>query len=500
MVEPGSSDELTARIHQKVRATIEACKADRDDPAMRRFEGDIIRLIADLGALFIALYLASMHERLDLSPWIERGFRIKTKASRRTIDTAFGTVRFARTYLHNPATGQALFPLDAVLGMPRNAASPWLIDKACRLITRMSYNATLMVFGSFAYACPSPKTLRGLTLGLGRIAPDYMDVCPLTETDGDVLVIQVDGKAPPFASKGELDKRRGPRSGNKSDNCRCRRHKGRDRRSRHKRQRRSGHSKNGKSATVVTMYTLKRSADGRLHGPINKKVWARFGPREQICQWAREQADRRGFGPDTDKTVQVLIDGEACLERYLRDRFPNAIITLDIRHAEEYVWDLARVYYPKNEQQRGWFAEPLTDMLYQGQAPTLVKKLVDELDQVPKTGPGTKAKREALAKIIGYFEARLSMMDYARWIESDLEIATGAIEGAVKHLIGERLDCSGMRWGDGAEAVMQLRCIELNGDWDDFFEWVSGSWPEQIEENGFVNISYQFPQPINQAA
>ena len=43
------------------------------------------------------------------------------------------------------------------------------------------------------------------------------------------------------------------------------------------------------------------------------------------------------------------------------------------------------------------------------------------------------------------------------------------VEGAIKHVIGKRCDHGGMRWiKERAEAVLQLRCIEINGDWDAF--------------------------------
>jgi hypothetical protein len=33
-------------------------------------------------------------------------------------------------------------------------------------------------------------------------------------------------------------------------------------------------------------------------------------------------------------------------------------------------------------------------------------------------------------------------------------------------IVGERFDCAGMRWRqDKAEAILHLRCIELNNDW-----------------------------------
>ena len=48
-------------------------------------------------------------------------------------------------------------------------------------------------------------------------------------------------------------------------------------------------------------------------------------------------------------------------------------------------------------------------------------------------------------------------------------IASGVVEGAARYVVGERLDNSGMRWiEERAEAVLLLRCIEVNGDWEAF--------------------------------
>ena len=41
---------------------------------------------------------------------------------------------------------------------------------------------------------------------------------------------------------------------------------------------------------------------------------------------------------------------------------------------------------------------------------------------------------------------------------------SGIVEGAARYVVGERLDCSGMRWiPERAEALFHLRCIELTG-------------------------------------
>jgi hypothetical protein len=58
---------------------------------------------------------------------------------------------------------------------------------------------------------------------------------------------------------------------------------------------------------------------------------------------------------------------------------------------------------------------------------------------VPHNGPGTKGKRKALKTVIGYFGRRLDMMQYRHWQDQDLVIATGQVEGAVRHLVGVRV-------------------------------------------------------------
>ena len=51
-------------------------------------------------------------------------------------------------------------------------------------------------------------------------------------------------------------------------------------------------------------------------------------------------------------------------------------------------------------------------------------------------------------------------------------LAAGVIEGACRHLIGDRLDITGARWGlDGAEAVLTLRAVISNGDFEEYWRF-----------------------------
>jgi hypothetical protein len=127
--------------------------------------------------------------------------------------------------------------------------------------------------------------------------------------------------------------------------------------------------------------------------------------------------------------------------------------------------------------------------VYAGQARKRVRQLRYRLRQVSLHGPGTKGRRKALEGIVGCLEPRLAMMRCRDWREQDLVLATGPVEGAVRHVVGERLDCAGMRWIPGrAEGLLHLRCIELNGDGEEFITWSARQHQDMLNRGWGVLI------------
>jgi hypothetical protein len=249
------------------------------------------------------------------------------------------------------------------------------------------------------------------------------------------------------------------------------------------------------------MYTLRRGEDGRLHGPLNKKVFGTFGSRKSALGWARAQATRRGFPPGTAKTVQIVVDGETCLGQRLRRLFRGATLTLDVRHAQEKIWEVGRLFHRDGSAELTCWVEELEELLYKGHARALLSRLEQAMRGVSPRGPGTKEKRKVLRQVITYLEARVKMMDYGRLRKEDLVIASGVVEGAARYVVGERLDNSGMRWiEERAEAVLLLRCIEVNGDWDTFMKWGQERRGQELERGQAVQIRSKMPTQLPEAA
>ena len=92
----------------------------------------------------------------------------------------------------------------------------------------------------------------------------------------------------------------------------------------------------------------------------------------------------------------------------------------------------------------------------------------------------SEQEREPVEKCASYSEANMSAIRYREFLAAGLPIATGVIEGACRHLVQDRLGITGARWGlDSAEAVLRLRALNTNGDWDEYWRYHLGKERER---------------------
>jgi hypothetical protein len=497
--ESSSAAAIEQEANDKHKEIISFCKEDKEQQTFFQVEKTLAVLLSQLGVLYLQLFLSVRQDRLDYSLWLESGlYYFKSQLKERAIKTAYGKVRYARNYLEKKEGAGGFYPLDAALGLTGDGFSPLVISLAAKLATRVSFPAAVLLFRSFYGWSPSSDSMQCLVLGLGREAAAYVETAPPPQEDGEILVIEIDGKATPTATDEELGKRRGRRASHtKGCKCGCQRHrskKKRKARGKKKRRKKGDKSKNGKSITLVAIYTLKIGSDGKLHGPINKKIWGSYAPRKEIFAFARRMATKRGFPPGTDKRVHIVVDGEKCLWDGMSKLFPEATFALDICHLEEKIWDVGRKFHKEGSKELEEWAEAKRSLLYTGSVDELLSQLKELEKSLSRRAKRDEGKRKALNKLINYMEPRISMMNYKELIEADLVIASGIIEGAARYVVGERMDCSGMRWIPGrAEALLHLRCMELNGDWDGFFAWAHQGWGEKLRRGEKVLIRTEQP-------
>ena len=87
-----------------------------------------------------------------------------------------------------------------------------------------------------------------------------------------------------------------------------------------------------------------------------------------------------------------------------------------------------------------------------------------------------KLKKNQLLKLeehLGYFENNRDRMKYDEYLEQGYPIGSGVVEGACRNLVKDRMERTGMRWCvDGAQAILDLRAVYLNDDWNQFHKYL----------------------------
>lgn len=468
--------------------------SQREGPvSFRDFEQMLRLVVLALGRAAISLFLClrEMHLAKTYPSHIlrdERRFR-KAPAQVRSLTTWFGVVRYGRTYFREVATGKkrhGFYPMDEDLGLSADRFSWNVLSFGVRLALMLSFAEARKLMSECIPNAPSTEVIEQTVLGLGRYTQDWFkQASPPTTDDGNVLVIMIDSKGAPTVTTTELKRRRGKRWKHKRPASP--RHRGRFRRGHYPkvaRKNKGDKSKHAKMATLVVMYTLKRQGSYLL-GPRNRWVYASFAPKRHAFQIAQREAEKRGFGPETGKLVHLVTDGDGDLAVYAKKYLPHARHTLDVIHAVEKLWEAGGCLYPEGSKELTTWVEAQKARLLDGSVPELLREFQDRLTAIPKTGPGNKGKRKRLASALRYLEKRVEMMPYRELLQADMEIASGPVEGAVKNIIGKRCDHGGMRWiKERVEAVVQLRCIEANGNWEDFLEYVAIRVHQQAIETG----------------
>ncbi len=174
------------------------------------------------------------------------------------------------------------------------------------------------------------------------------------------------------------------------------------------------------------------------------------------------EAVRRGLR--RAELVIVLGDGAPWIWGIAEEHFPGAIHIVDLYHAREHLANLAKMVYGSEAGVvQGWIAARYAE-LDAGKVETLVGTL-------KRLRPRDRSAQEGLRKEIAYFQTNAERMRYGQFRRQGLFVGSGVVEAGCKTIIGLRLKQSGMRWTvRGANAIIALRCTELSGRGEEFWE------------------------------
>jgi hypothetical protein len=103
----------------------------------------------------------------------------------------------------------------------------------------------------------------------------------------------------------------------------------------------------------------------------------------------------------------------------------------------------------------------------QGKASGVIRGLREMATKHGLTG----SKRRTIASVCGYLETNLNRMRYDEYLREGYPIASGAVEGACRHLVKDRMERAGMHWTiAGAQAMLDVRSIHVSDLWNEYQE------------------------------
>jgi hypothetical protein len=161
----------------------------------------------------------------------------------------------------------------------------------------------------------------------------------------------------------------------------------------------------------------------------------------------------------------VMGDGAEWIWNLAALHFSGALEIVDLYHARQHLWDVARTLYPhQTVPQKAWMKVHQKRLLDRGK----IEKLVGALRSLRSRNPEVAAKFRVEAD---YFERNAERMRYPKFRRQHLFVGSGVIEAGCKTVIASRLKQSGMFWTlRGANAILALRCAFLNRRFEDYWE------------------------------
>jgi hypothetical protein len=256
--------------------------AEREGATLAAVEAELWTGLLAVGRALITLFLARAAACPRAATYEHEGTRYMLDATtRRSTDvgTRFGKVGFSR------GVGRALdrrkaadLPVDRELGLC-SGFSLGTVTAVTQLCAMLAFGNARRLFSEFHEWAPSSRATLRMVDAVGAEARGFLDATAMPDDDGEVLVIQVDGRGAPMISATEAERRRQPRRRQRG----TKRHGRRSRRREHPRPRRKkgDKSKNAKVAFVGVLYTLRKTRHG-FEGPINKRLIATFESHEAL--------------------------------------------------------------------------------------------------------------------------------------------------------------------------------------------------------------------------
>ena len=340
------------------------------------------------------------------------GLRYVSDRERRVV-SLLGEVRLRRAYYRCPKCGRGRLPLDETLGIARTDFSPGLQQAVARLGAHHPFAQGRALLGELTGLWISPRSHRQVSERLGQAAPSLEGPSLPQEAPVQDLYLLADGAMAPT--------REGWRE-----------------------------------VKVGVAFTASVDADGKPRRRTTGYFADVLKAEEFGGRW---YALAERLGRARARRLIVLGDGAAWIWNLADMHFPGALLIVDWYHALERLWTVAHAVWGKENPAADHWVQLARKPLRNGH----IERLLALLGALPaRSTPARNAVREAIT----YYTHNAQRMRYRHFRRHGHFIGSGVVEAGCKHVVGQRLKGSGMRWSlPGLHSILALRLAVLYGPW-----------------------------------
>jgi len=447
-------------------------------------EASIFKQLMELGFLLLKVFFTNQNQgNYGEVIKTDNGIAKRGRVSDKSYYSIFGKLKVTRYLYH--IGGGSFAPLDIILNLPVRCYSYFLSEMLNILDIKGAYLEGVQFLKKFFYLNISVSAAETISNESSRDYEDYYnlkDTLPKPAQEEDYTTVGFDGKGVPMIKK-EAAKIKG--------------RQGKGEKKQKKKESLVGVKYNVKpnirTAEQVAnnlVFPEKNNEKTELEKAQNIRYIASIEqPKREVMEEIKKEIEDEEF---ITKPLICVMDGAKHLWDTFSDVFKNIknkILILDIIHVLEYIWLIAHIKFKEgSEKATEYVYEKLVLILKGG-----IDSYINELQKEKLVGKWRKSQQEKLSKVITYLSNHKQYMKYDLYLAQGYAIASGVVESACGHLVKDRMEISGARWGiNGAESILKLRSVAKSNDWNDYWKFfIKQAQKNYISSNAFNPVKKQ---------
>jgi hypothetical protein len=388
----------------------------------------------------------------------------------RPLTTVFGEVDVERLAYRRPGHAN-LHPADGVLNLPVERHSHGLRRLAAIESSRGSFDGAVEAIERTTGQHVGKRQVEQLARRAAADVDDFYDTsAPGPAASDDVLVLSVDGKG--IVMRPDSLRPATERAAAATTKLETRLSKGEKR----------NRKRLAEVGAVYDLTPVPRSpadmlasnhGDGPAPAPRAKAKWVTASVVEDAAEVVGrvfDEAERRD--PGHRRRWVALVDGNRhqidCIEAQAEGRKVSVAIVVDLIHVLEYLWGAVWCFFAEGDPAAEDWVRDRALAVLEGRA----REVAAGIRRRATTAGLSKSKRKKADECARYLTNKAAYLDYPTALAAGWPIATGVIEGTCRYLVADRMDITGARWSvEGAEAVLKLRAVRSNGDFERYWQW-----------------------------